>query len=216
MVREALTDLTRLKRYAAAGLLIAVALSLVPLAAWAARNWRAHHQLVQAARHLPYPRLDFPLQISGSQYIPVSFADIPGWTEDDHLAAYKTFRTSCRPITAQPPQTTDDKALGGSLRDPCRLARETEILQPGLVLAVGTLAIEQVLQTKEKLNDLIGTVRRAEYHGVACDVIALPHPSGASPWHKMEPGKTLLRKALAQIAAHPEVQRVFGARSTTG
>jgi len=127
LVREALTDLTRLKRYAAAGLLIAVALSLVPLAAWAARNWRAHHQLLQAARHLPYPRLDFPLQISGSQYIPVSFADIPGWTEDDHLAAYKAFRTSCRPIAAQPPQTTDDKALGGSLRDPCRLARETEI-----------------------------------------------------------------------------------------
>jgi uracil-DNA glycosylase len=35
------------------------------------------------------------------------------------------------------------------------------------------------------------------------DVVALPHPSGASPWHKMEPGKTLLRKALRALAKHP-------------
>jgi uracil-DNA glycosylase len=80
------------------------------------------------------------------------------------------------------------------------------------VLAVGTLAIEQVLATREKLTELIGTVRRATYHGVETDVVALPHPSGASPWHKMEPGKTLLRRALARIAAHDEVRATFGAR----
>jgi uracil-DNA glycosylase len=111
------------------------------------------------------------------------------------------------------------KAPGGGDRRPdadeiarCRpfLARETEILQPKLVLPVGTMAIEQVLGTKEKLNDLIGTVRKARYHGVAADVVPLPHPSGASPWHKMEPGKTLLGKALAQIAKHAEVKRTFG------
>jgi uracil-DNA glycosylase len=111
------------------------------------------------------------------------------------------------------------KASGGGDRRPdadetlrCRtyLVRETEILQPKLVLPVGGMAIEQVLATKEKLNDLIGTVRRAPYHGVMTDVIPLPHPSGASPWHKMEPGKTLLGKALAEIARHPEVMRVFG------
>ncbi len=111
------------------------------------------------------------------------------------------------------------KASGGGDRRPdadeiarCRpfLARETEILQPRLVLPVGTMAIEQVLGTKEKLNDLIGTVRRATYHGVLSDVVPLPHPSGASPWHKMEPGKTLLKKALREIAKHPETKRTFG------
>ena len=110
------------------------------------------------------------------------------------------------------------KSPGGGDRRPdageiaaCRgfLERETGILQPTLVLAVGTLAIEQVLGTKEKLTELIGTVRPAEYHGVRCDVIALPHPSGASPWHKMEPGKTLLTKALKLVAQHPEVKRAF-------
>src|SRR5262249_8760718 len=127
LAREALTDFNRLKRYAAAGLLTGVALSLVPLAAWAARSWRAHHAAVQAVRQLPYPRLDFPIQIAGSQYIPLGFADIPGWIDDDHLAAYKAFRTSCRPIVAQQSPLTDHRALGSSLRDPCRLARETDI-----------------------------------------------------------------------------------------
>jgi uracil-DNA glycosylase len=56
------------------------------------------------------------------------------------------------------------------------------------------------------LNDLIGTVRRTTYHGVETDVIALPHPSGASPWHKMEPGKTLLGKALKKLARHPAMR----------
>jgi membrane-bound lytic murein transglycosylase A len=127
LAREALTDIKRLRRYAAASILTVVALSLVPLAAWAARSWRWHHLPAQAVRQLPYPRLDLPIQITGSQYIPLSFADIPGWTEDDHLAAYKAFRTSCRPIGAQPVQSTDDKALGSSLRDPCHLARQTDI-----------------------------------------------------------------------------------------
>ena len=110
------------------------------------------------------------------------------------------------------------KASGGGDRKPdageiarCQpfLARETTLLRPALVIPVGTLAIDQVLTTKEKLTALIGTARRARYHGVDVDVVALPHPSGASPWHKMEPGKTLLRDAMALIAAHPEVRRAF-------
>ena len=40
------------------------------------------------ARSLPYPRLEFPLQISGSQYEPLAWRDIPGWANDDLLAAY--------------------------------------------------------------------------------------------------------------------------------
>jgi uracil-DNA glycosylase len=113
------------------------------------------------------------------------------------------------------------KAPGGGDRRPdaeeiarCKpyLEKETELLQPKLVLAVGTLAIDQVLGTKEKLNDLIGGVRRARYHGVETDVVALPHPSGASPWHKMEPGKALLKRALGAIAAHPETKRTFAER----
>ena len=55
--------------------------------------------------------------------MPLAFSDIPGWDQDDHLAAFKTFRESCKPIAAQSPQLQDSRALGASLRDPCRAAR---------------------------------------------------------------------------------------------
>jgi membrane-bound lytic murein transglycosylase A len=105
---------------------IAVALSLAPAAALYARHLRPH--LPDAPeRHLPYPRLAWPLEISGSQYAPVAWANIAGWSEDDHLQAYKAFRTSCKPISAQQTPSSDPKALGTSLRDPCRAARAADI-----------------------------------------------------------------------------------------
>src|SRR5947207_456387 len=101
----------------------AIALSLAPLDTFAARHARSHVHLPQSrpapARLLPYPNLETPLQISGSQYAPVAWSDIAGWREDDHLAAYKAFRVSCKPISAQTQALTEAKALGASLRDPC-------------------------------------------------------------------------------------------------
>jgi uracil-DNA glycosylase len=38
----------------------------------------------------------------------------------------------------------------------------------------------------------------------------LPHPSGASPWHRIEPGKNLLQRALRLIVAHPAFSRIKG------
>jgi uracil-DNA glycosylase len=112
------------------------------------------------------------------------------------------------------------KASGGGDRRPdadeiarCEpwLARETAILRPELVIAVGTLAIERVLGFKSPLVDVVGTTRRARWHGSEVDVIALPHPSGASPWHKIEPGRALLEKALARLACHEAMRRVVKA-----
>jgi membrane-bound lytic murein transglycosylase A len=101
---------------------------LLPMFAVAAR-YHSHRESSArvAPRVLPYPLVDLPLQISGSQYIPLSWADIPGWNDDDQLAAYQTFRTSCRSIAAQHDATSDARALGTSLRDPCRAARATEM-----------------------------------------------------------------------------------------
>jgi membrane-bound lytic murein transglycosylase A len=101
---------------------------LLPLFAVAAR-YHTHRESYAriAPRVLPYPLVDLPLQISGSQYIPLSWADVPGWNDDDQLAAYQTFRTSCRSIAAQHDATSDARALGTSLRDPCRAARATDI-----------------------------------------------------------------------------------------
>jgi uracil-DNA glycosylase len=80
----------------------------------------------------------------------------------------------------------------------CRpwLEREVRILKPQLVIPVGTLAIEQVLGMKGPLVDFVGRAFEARYHGVATEVICLPHPSGASTWHRMEPGLSLLSTAM--------------------
>jgi uracil-DNA glycosylase len=114
------------------------------------------------------------------------------------------------------------KAAGGGDRRPdaeeverCKtwLAREAAILEPDLVVAVGTLAIEQVLGSKAPLAEVVGTERRARWHGREMDVVALPHPSGASPWHKVEPGKTLLGKALRRLAKHPVMRCALEGRA---
>jgi membrane-bound lytic murein transglycosylase A len=107
-------------------------LLLAPLEADAARHLRSHRANSPAAfRPLPYPRLDLPLQISGSQYEPLGWSDVSGWNDDDHLAAYKAFRVSCKPIAAQHGLPGDSKALGISLRDPCRIAKGLELSDSG-------------------------------------------------------------------------------------
>jgi uracil-DNA glycosylase len=82
------------------------------------------------------------------------------------------------------------------------LAAEIAILRPRLVIPVGKLAIAQLLPCKQ-LVDVVGVTRALEVHGRVVDVVPLPHPSGASTWHRTEPGKTLLARALRLIAAHP-------------
>jgi membrane-bound lytic murein transglycosylase A len=136
LAREAPTNARGFGRYAAACSVIAAALSIVPVASHAGRGAHIAHTARPLipdapARHLPYPRLDWPFEISGSQYAPVAWADIAGWSGDDHLQAYKAFRISCTPIAAQrtPPADPkgDLKALGTSLRDPCRAAKAADI-----------------------------------------------------------------------------------------
>jgi membrane-bound lytic murein transglycosylase A len=105
----------------------AAAQALVPFLAYAAHRHRSSVTPAPSQRQVPYPRVALPLQINGSQYVPMAWSDIPGWSDDDQLAAYRTFRASCRPIAAQHDLPSDPKALGISLRDPCRTARATEI-----------------------------------------------------------------------------------------
>jgi membrane-bound lytic murein transglycosylase A len=123
---EAPTDTRWLWRLAAACCAIAIVCSTTAVAARHARH-SASHAAPQRLRHLPYPHLELPLQISGSQYVPLAWSEVAGWNNDDHLAAYKTFRASCKPIAAQHALPPDPKAVGISLRDPCRIAKGLEL-----------------------------------------------------------------------------------------
>jgi membrane-bound lytic murein transglycosylase A len=124
---EALTDARAAKRAAAAFVVIAAALSLATQDAHARTRHSAPRAAEPVPRQVPYPTLDLPLEISNTQYSPLAWSDIAGWNDDDHLAAYGAFRISCRPIAAQTGPASDAKALGTSLRDPCRIAKGLEL-----------------------------------------------------------------------------------------
>ncbi len=89
----------------------------------------------------------------------------------------------------------------------CRrwLDRELDLLQPRLLIPVGRLAIEQFLECR-RLTEVVGMQHRLEIRGRALDVVPLPHPSGASTWHRTRPGRELLAQALSVIAVHPAWQ----------
>ena len=125
-----------------------------------------------------------------------------GWSEDEARDRIY-FAAVCRCFPGKKPaggdRVPDDDEIAACSR---WLAAEVALLRPQLILPVGKLAITQFLPAAP-LNDTIGQSFRIDYRGHATDCIPLPHPSGASPWHRMEPGRTLLHEALAKIAAHP-------------
>ncbi|MEN3368521.1 MAG: uracil-DNA glycosylase [Verrucomicrobiota bacterium] len=87
---------------------------------------------------------------------------------------------------------------------------EIALLQPRLIIPVGKLAIAQFLAF-EKLDEVVGRSFEVRRDRRAFEIIPLPHPSGASPWHRIPPGIGLLRKAMRLIARHPAIQNLLDA-----
>jgi uracil-DNA glycosylase len=87
------------------------------------------------------------------------------------------------------------------------LKAEMDLLKPELILPVGKLAISQLMPVN-KLNEVIGKVHSVIFHGHRTEVIPLPHPSGASTWHRMEPGISLLETALTILQQHKAWKQV--------
>src|SRR5580692_7671738 len=81
--------ISRLRRYAVAIGVIALGLSMIPLAAMAARKARTMlapygtYSRPPPPRSIPYPRLEWPLVVSGGQYSPLAWNEIAGWAADD-------------------------------------------------------------------------------------------------------------------------------------
>ncbi len=87
------------------------------------------------------------------------------------------------------------------------LQAEIDLLKPELILPVGKLAIAQLMPVK-RLNDVVGDIHTVNFHGHRTDAIPLPHPSGASTWHRTEPGMALLESALQKIGNHSAWRKV--------
>lgn len=84
---------------------------------------------------------------------------------------------------------------------------EIRILHPRLIIPVGRLAITQFIDCA-KLEKVIGRKFRVTRAGHRFDVIPLPHPSGASPWHKIPPGRGLTQRALKLVAHHSAIKNL--------
>jgi uracil-DNA glycosylase len=91
------------------------------------------------------------------------------------------------------------------------LQAEVELLKPDLILPVGKLAIAQLMPVN-KLNDVIGKLQPVTFHGHLTQAIPLPHPSGASTWHRTESGLALLESALMLLQQHPAWQQICAER----
>lgn len=151
------------------------------------------------------PKLGRPFAWTAGKTLFKWFESALGWTEDQTRDRIY-FAAVCRCFPGKRPEGGDRVPAPDEI-EKCSvwLRREFELLQPELVLAVGKLAISQFLGERP-LADTIGRSFKITYAGHVADLIPLPHPSGASPWHRIEPGKTMLGKAMALIAAHPAIR----------
>lgn len=151
------------------------------------------------------PKLGRPFAWTAGRTLFKWFAEAPGWTEDEARDRIY-FAAVCRCFPGKRPEGGDRVPAPDEIEN-CSawLEREFALLRPALVLPVGKLAITQFLGERPLL-ETIGRSFRIDYRGHAADCIPLPHPSGASPWHRMEPGRSLLRTALVLVAAHPAVK----------
>jgi uracil-DNA glycosylase len=132
------------------------------------------------------------------------FAGALGWGEDE-VRDRIYFAAVCRCFPGKLPKG-GDRVPDPEEAEACSywMNREFEILRPALVIPVGKLAIGRFLEPAP-LAGQVGRSFRVRLAGRMADCIPLPHPSGASPWHRMEPGRTLLARGLGLIAAHPAV-----------
>ncbi len=128
--------------------------------------------------------------------------------DEEQFRARVWFSAVCRCFPGKNPKG-GDRVPDKEEREACApwLDAELRMLKPELVLAVGKLAISRFM-TFQKLADVVGQVHSVEHAGVRFDVLPLPHPSGMSTWHHMEPGKALLAQALIALREHPAARSI--------
>ena len=104
-----------------------------------------------------------------------------GWEESTFRATcYMTSVTKCFP--GQNPKGSGDRVPSAVEQQLCRpwLDLELALVQPEIVVPVGSLAIRLFYPAGFKLEEVIG---QSIEDGLGRKIVPLPHPSGASRWH---------------------------------
>src|SRR4051794_5498084 len=135
------------------------------------------------------------------------FNEFCGMTEPE-VRARIYFAAVCRCFPGKTPAGGDRVPAPDEIRN-CSswMNDELDLLRPELIIPVGKLAISQFMVIG-KLDEVIGRVFPMRRNRRTFDLIPLPHPSGASPWHRIPPGKALLGKAMRMIAQHEAMQQI--------
>jgi uracil-DNA glycosylase len=124
---------------------------------------------------------------------------------ESEVRAFFYFAAVCRCFPGKGAAGTDRVPAPEEIRNCASwMNDEFEILKPRLVIPVGKLAIAQFIPF-DRLDEVISRKFAINHLGIPTDFIPLPHPSGASPWHKVSPGRELTARALRRIARHPEI-----------
>lgn len=154
------------------------------------------------------PHLGRPFAWTAGKTLFRWFEEAAGVTEHEFRSCIY-IAAVCRCFPGKKPQGGDRVPSKGEIANCASwLRQEISILQPELIVPVGRLAIAQFLP-HPKLDQVIGHQFRITLFAHESDMIPLPHPSGASPWHRMEPGRSLLKQALSLIACHPSFKSQF-------
>ncbi|QBD78263.1 uracil-DNA glycosylase [Ktedonosporobacter rubrisoli] len=112
-----------------------------------------------------------------------------------HEHVYLSSLTHCDP--GKNPKGSGDRRPSPQELALCKpfLEAELNLVQPRVVLLVGTMAIEAFLG-KARLEDIIGTYQEIEKRLF----LPLPHPSGVSRWLNAPEHQHLLAQALEHLA----------------
>lgn len=109
----------------------------------------------------------------------------------------------------------DPKSGGDRVPSPLEIAncsahldREIRLLRPKLVIAVGTLAAQQLIGQSE-LRRIVGRKHHASRAGQSFELVVLPHPSGRSTWLNKPENLKLLKLSLRLIVGHVAWKTTF-------
>ena len=169
---------------------------------------RSEVMIVGQAPGVREPQLGRPFAWTAGKTLFRWFEEACGFGEDVFRA--KIYMAAvCRCFPGKHPKGSGDRVPDDEEIANCApwLEREIALLRPKLVIPIGKLAIGQFVEA-DTLAEVIGRRIPLERAGVKFEVIALPHPSGASTWHRMEPGKSLLKKALGLLGKDEALRRI--------
>ncbi len=134
------------------------------------------------------PRLQRPFAWTAGKTLFQWFKESCGLSEEDFRSSIY-MAAVCRCFPGKKPKGGDRVPDRTEISNCSRwLKAEMEILRPELVIPVGRLAITQFMKYSS-LDAIVGRSFRCTYDKHLFDTIPLPHPSGASPWPRVEPGK---------------------------